>query len=127
MYPQDVARIAPAAPPLEAGRVVAPLVRLWGVWALAPCRIVYVVDERDESGGRRYGFAYGTLRGHPESGEERFLVEHRADDTVWYDLLAFSRPNHLLSALALPGVRRLQRRFGRRSQEEMLRAVKSEA
>lgn len=30
----------------------------------APCRVVYVVDER-----RCQGFAYGTLPGHPESGE----------------------------------------------------------
>src|ERR1700722_11832293 len=37
----------------------------------APCRVVYVIDEPDIR-----GFAYGTLEGHPESGEERFVV-HR--------------------------------------------------
>ena len=37
----------------------------------APCRVVYVVDEPD-----RRGFAYGTLTGHPESGEELFTVRH---------------------------------------------------
>jgi uncharacterized protein (UPF0548 family) len=30
-----------------------------------PCRVVYVLDEPE-----RRGFAYGTLPGHPESGEE---------------------------------------------------------
>src|SRR6516164_10918085 len=35
----------------------------------APCRVVYVVDEPDIR-----GFAYGTLPGHPESGEARFVV-----------------------------------------------------
>src|SRR5215469_14773479 len=33
----------------------------------APCRVVYVIDQP----GRR-GFAYGTLAGHQESGEEAF-------------------------------------------------------
>lgn len=41
---------------------------------LVPNRIVAVVDEPD-----RYAFAYGTLPGHPERGEELFLV-HRHDD-----------------------------------------------
>ena len=37
----------------------------------APCRVVYVVDEPD-----RRGFAYGTLPGHAESGEELFVVRY---------------------------------------------------
>lgn len=54
----------------------------------APCRVVYVVDEPDMR-----GFAYGTLPGHPESGEERFIV--RRDPTtsaVYAEVSAFSRP-----------------------------------
>src|SRR5262245_54766773 len=35
----------------------------------APCRVVYVLDEQN-----RQGFAYGTLAGHPEAGEELFAV-----------------------------------------------------
>src|SRR5262245_40597893 len=35
----------------------------------APCRIVWAVDEPE-----RAGFGYGTLTGHPEIGEEAFLV-----------------------------------------------------
>lgn len=53
----------------------------------APCRVVYVVDEP-----RRRGFAYGTLTGHPERGEELFLVERLADDSVSFTVTAFSRP-----------------------------------
>ena len=34
-----------------------------------PCRIVSVID-----GQTRWGFAYGTLPGHPEQGEEAFIV-----------------------------------------------------
>jgi uncharacterized protein (UPF0548 family) len=53
----------------------------------APVRVVYVVDEP-----RRHGFAYGTLPGHPVSGEEAFLLELRADDSVVLSVTAFSRP-----------------------------------
>ncbi len=125
MYPRDVVQLAPHAPPIEVGQVVAPQVRLAGVWAITACRIVYVVDEHDAAAGvTRFGFAYGTLAGHPEAGEERFLVEHRqADDTVWYDLLAFSRPAHVLSLLVYPWVRVMQKRFGRRSAAAMAEEV----
>ena len=51
-----------------------------------PCRVVRVVDEPD-----RAGFAYGTLPGHPESGEEAFVVS-RAPDGVRFTITAFSRP-----------------------------------
>ena len=44
---------------------------------IVPNRIVAVVDEP-----RRFAFAYGTLPGHPERGEESFSVEHLADDSV---------------------------------------------
>lgn len=53
----------------------------------APVRVVYVVDEP-----RRRGFAYGTLPGHPVSGEEAFVVELRPDDAVVLSVTAFSRP-----------------------------------
>jgi uncharacterized protein (UPF0548 family) len=54
----------------------------------APCRVVYVVDEPHVR-----GFAYGTLPGHPESGEERFVVRHDpATSAVFAEVTAFSRP-----------------------------------
>jgi len=80
----------------------------------------------DESGlVRRYGFAHGTLPAHAESGEERFLVEwDRADDAVWYDVLAFSRPNLVLARLGYPLTRRTQKRFARESAAAMSKAVR---
>jgi uncharacterized protein (UPF0548 family) len=63
----------------------------------APCRVVYVVD-----GPSRRGFAYGTLAGHPESGEEAFMVEHHDDDTVSFAVTAFSRPSTWLAKIAGP-------------------------
>ena len=54
----------------------------------APCRVVYVVDDPDLR-----GFGYGTLPGHPESGEERFVVRHDSvTDGVIAEVSAFSRP-----------------------------------
>jgi uncharacterized protein (UPF0548 family) len=54
----------------------------------APCRVVYVVDEPD-----LVGFAYVTLPGHPESGEERFAVRHDpVTAAVFAEVSSFSRP-----------------------------------
>ena len=97
--------------------------RAVGMWWLNACRVVYVVDERDGP-VTRFGFAYGTLPDHAESGEERFLIEwDRAGGGVWYDILAFSRPSQFLARLGHPWVRRLQKRFGRDSSQAMARAV----
>jgi uncharacterized protein (UPF0548 family) len=113
----------PPDTPIQTGEVVAVMGRALGVWWLNACRVVYVVDEAGPVS--RFGFAYGTLPGHVESGEERFLVEwDRNDDAVWYDILAFSRPHHVLTRLGYPVVRRLQKRFGRDSAAAMLRAVR---
>ncbi|NIH80445.1 DUF1990 family protein [Amycolatopsis viridis] len=63
----------------------------------APVRVVYVLDE-----DRRRGFGYGTLPGHPESGEEAFVVELGLAGTVTFRITAFSRPASLLTRLAGP-------------------------
>jgi uncharacterized protein (UPF0548 family) len=112
----------PADTPIQVGGVVAVLAHNLGLWWLNACRIVYVVDK--DGPVQRFGFAYGTLPEHVESGEERFLVEwDRATGSVWYDILAFSRPRHLLARLGYPWSRRLQRRFARDSAAAMVRAV----
>ena len=112
--------------PIRPGEVVAVMGRAIGLWWLNSCRIVYVVDESGPIS--KFGFAYGTLPGHVESGEERFLIEWDRDtDGVWYDILAFSRPNHVLTRLGYPLVRRTQKRFGRDSAAAMFRAVSGTA
>lgn len=76
----------------------------------APCRVVYVLDEAD-----RRGFAYGTLAGHPESGEELFSVRYDpATDEVHAEVVAFSRPATWWSRLGGPLTRLLQRVVTRR-------------
>lgn len=106
--------------PIVQGTTVGVLAQAYGVWFLNACRIVYVVDEP-----RRFGFAYGTLPGHAERGEERFMVEHRPDDSVWYEVLAVSRPQWWVWP-GYPLARRLQRAFGRETVRAMRVAVGSE-
>jgi uncharacterized protein (UPF0548 family) len=115
----------PPDTPIQTGHTVSVLARAFGLWSLNFCRIAYVID--DEGPVRRFGFAYGTLEDHVERGEERFLIEWRqSDDSVWYDILAFSRPKHILAWLGYPLVRRAQKRFARNSAAAMFRAVRTD-
>lgn len=120
MFSAPLAWAEPPGVPIAAGEVVAVVAHALGLWWLNASRIVYVIDEP-----RRFGFAYGTLPGHVERGEERFSVEWLDDDTVWYDLLAFSRPRYWGARLARPVARMLQRRFVRLSKAAMRDAVAS--
>ena len=109
--------------PIQPGEVVAVMGRAMGVWWLNACRIVYIVDEAGPIS--KFGFAYGTLPGHVGSGEERFMIEwNRGDNSVWFDIVAFSRPNHFLTRFGYPVVRRLQKQFGRDSAASMFKAVR---
>lgn len=87
-------RVEATTPVAEVGAEV--LVHLGPV--IAPCRVVYVVDEPD-----RRGFAYGTLPGHPEAGEELFLVRHDpATGVVIAEVTAFSQHATWWSRLGAP-------------------------
>lgn len=82
---------------------------------VAPCRVVYVVDEPN-----RRGFAYGSLPGHAVRGEEMFGVRYDpADDGVYSEVVAFSKPATWWSSLGAPVLSLVQRVVSRR----YLRAV----
>jgi uncharacterized protein (UPF0548 family) len=116
-------RIAPTERPIEAGAIVAIVTRHFGFWSLNACRVLYLID--DDGPVKKFGFAYGTLSSHVERGEERFTIEwHASDDSIWYDILAFSRPNQFLIKLGLPLARMLQKRFARDSLNAMAEAVR---
>jgi uncharacterized protein (UPF0548 family) len=104
----------PKGKPLEVGTIVAVQAHTFGFWSLSAARIVYTVDER-QGGSGRFGFAYGTLPDHVECGEERFMIEWREDNSVWYDIYAFSHPQHPLVRLGSPLARMLQKRFVKNS------------
>ena len=71
------------------------------------CRVTQVIAT-----GRSIGWAYGTLPGHPECGEELFLLTHRDDDQVEMSIRAFSQPGVWYVGLAGPLGRVIQRRIG---------------
>jgi uncharacterized protein (UPF0548 family) len=110
--------VVPRGVAVEVGATVAVKARAFGTWSLSAARVVYVIDEP-----RRFGFAYGTLPDHVECGEERFTIEWLADDSVWYDILAFSKPRHPLVRLSAPLARLLQKRFARESLLRVQRAL----
>jgi len=74
-----------------------------------PVVVVAVVDEPD-----RAGFAYGTLPGHPVSGEEAFVVHRDDDDTVNLTLRSLTRPGRGRWRMAFPGILVAQRVYRRR-------------
>jgi|ERR1700752_701559 len=106
--------IVPRGVPIEVGATVAVKARAFGTWSLNASRVVYTINE-----DRRFGFAYGTLPDHVERGEERFLIELLPDESVWYDIFAFSRPQHPLVRLSSPLARLLQKQFVRDSLNQM--------
>ena len=117
--------IVPLHTPVEVGRIVAVQARTFGFWSLSAARVVYVVDDWEPL--KRSGFAYGTLPNHVECGEERFTIEQREDGSVWYDIYAFSHPQHPFVKLGFPLARRLQKRFVRDSLAVMIQATNSAA
>jgi hypothetical protein len=62
-----------------------------------------VVDEPN-----RKGFAYGTLPGHPECGEESFIVSISPDGIVTFEIRAFSKPARWFARIGSPFVGMLQ-------------------
>jgi uncharacterized protein (UPF0548 family) len=86
-----------ASGPATAGADVLLHARLGLLRLAAPCRVVYVVDRPG-----RCGYAYGTLAGHQESGEEAFTISQDDDDAVSLTIIAFSRPATWLARVAGP-------------------------
>lgn len=75
----------------------------------APVRVVYVVDEPS-----RKGFAYGTLSGHPECGEESFVLDIDEGEMVTFTIRAFSRGATWWARAAGPAGRGAQAMITRR-------------
>lgn len=92
------------------GAVVVPAL---GRTVRAPFRVTRVLQGPD-----LVGFAYGTLPGHPEVGEEAFLVRRVGTETV-FELRALSHPAFPYS-LAAPVGLLLQQRFSDRYMRALL-------
>jgi uncharacterized protein (UPF0548 family) len=127
MFPRPWAQIFPGTFPTLNETVVLQFHLLHLYWRSA-ARVIYLVDEKDLPDGTRarYAFAYGTLPGHVERGEERFTVAWLEDNSVVYELQAFSQPRFWMARLAKPLARCWQRRFVLDSQAAMKAYVQHE-
>jgi uncharacterized protein (UPF0548 family) len=106
--PPDVGRIVAMSAPLPVGFID------------VVCRVVSVDDDSD-----LFGFSYGTLSVHPEQGEESFTVVRSSGDEVRFEVVAVSRPRHVLAKVGGPVARRLQRAATVRYLDAMLAEVNS--
>ncbi|OFW23970.1 MAG: hypothetical protein A3G21_03600 [Acidobacteria bacterium RIFCSPLOWO2_12_FULL_66_21] len=112
----------PSGASIEPGTTIAVLIRHLGFWSLNGGRVIYTVGERDR--GTHFGFAYGTLVNHSESGEELFEAFLDPEtDAVMYHIRAVSWPQATLARVGQPIVRLLQARFRRHSAAAMERAT----
>jgi len=111
----------PRRSPTTVGAVVAVLIKHFGFWSLNGCKVAY---HADGNGGSAFGYAYGTLPNHAESGEELFevLLDPATEDVI-YRIRATSKPQAMLTWIGQPIVRALQARFRRDSAAAMRRAV----
>ncbi|WCO68123.1 DUF1990 family protein [Iamia majanohamensis] len=101
-------RVVPADPP-EEGATVLVVVPFGPFEMVAPNRVVAVLDDDD-----RVGFAYGTLPGHPEQGEELFLAERAGPDRLRLTVRIHARGATPIVRLAGPVTRRFQALAARR-------------
>ena len=109
-------RVYPVAPIIALSTTVVVTIGAPFAAIAAPCRITRVVDDKS-----RYGFAYGTLPGHPEKGEEAFIVSLQSNNEVILQLTAFSAPGTQLTRVAGP----LGRGFQCLATEGYARAMRS--
>lgn len=109
-------------------------VRLWlnPLWPLPPrrlrgrdivvpigiCEIVTVIDEPD-----RAGFAYRTLPGHLETGEQTFVVSIGTDGRLGVSIDSDSEPGHPLLRLGAPASVAAQRMMAARYAAGLKRAL----
>lgn len=97
-------RVAAGTPRAAPGVEMASGVGVGPLRYYAPCRVLWAEEPALDDGGvpvpgQRAGFGYGTLRGHPEQGEEGFYAELDGDGRLIFRLAAYSRPaNRLIAA-----------------------------
>lgn len=102
-------------PPLDGGRSARRGERHWLVARVGPFRVrepvVVVATVATE---RRAALAYGTLDGHPVSGEEAFIVHRDDDGTVYLTLRSLTRAGRGRWRVLFPLILLAQRVYRRR-------------
>ena len=119
MFPGDWLSVDTHGETVACGVTAAVVARCLGIWTVNCCRVVDV-QESD----RRFAFTYATTDQHALEGAERFTVDWRGDDTVWFSINAIARPCDWIVRVGLPLVKRLQRRFAVESPQAVERSIK---
>ncbi len=103
-----------ASEPVEVGQTVGLRYHfLPGLSLFFASRVVAKFEREPTPQGFKSGFTYRTVQGHPEFGEESFLVyKDPASGRVRLHIYAWSRPGLLWTWLALPWSRHIQKRAG---------------
>lgn len=131
--------------PIKVGGKFGIVVHEMVAWLVNPLRIAYVSDEQEvtskslsanqavdmpslkSTSSKVYSFGGGTLQGHLLAGEERFSIEwDKEDDSVWYEILSFSKPAHFLTVAGFPVLRFQQKLFAKHSTDAMIREVNND-
>ncbi|MFI8521183.1 DUF1990 family protein [Streptomyces sp. NPDC085481] len=122
MHRATGARVDSAAVSAEPGVTLEVSMGLGPVRFTAPCQVIWTAYTATAT-----GFAYGTRSGHPECGEESFVVDLREDGSVWFTVTAFSRAAAWYTRLGGPVVRALQLGYARRLGMALTRLVDESA
>ena len=117
-FPDNWTKIFDLNSDIRQGNVVLVTFRIFGLWWVNSAQIVYTMNEQN-----RFGFAYGTLKGHLESGEEVFYIEKDETGKVFYHIKAFSSPAYWFVKLGYPVARFFQKRFVLQSMERVKKLV----
>jgi len=119
IFPTEMVSMVRLSDKIEVGTTVAVLFQGLGILTINPARIHSVTNEVNDE-FHRFGFTYVTLQGHAECGEELFCVQwNKATDKVTYELVAISKPNHILARLGYFYSRMMQARFRKLSGKSM--------
>jgi uncharacterized protein (UPF0548 family) len=111
IFPRRVVRGVLARTPVELGDTIGISYRVVaGVRLFFAARVIDRFDGARANGTWCTGFSYRTLAGHPELGEETFLVEkHLGSGNVRVALRSWSRAGLWLTWLGTPVMRLAQR------------------
>uniref|UniRef100_A0A6P6GFE3 UPF0548 protein At2g17695-like isoform X1 n=1 Tax=Ziziphus jujuba TaxID=326968 RepID=A0A6P6GFE3_ZIZJJ len=107
--------------PVQNGAKFCVCVKEFLPWVMMPLKVVYVDEKSTKQSKASFCFGSGTLQGHLLAGEERFSIELDENDQVWYEILSFSKPAHVLSFIGYPYVMLRQKYFSHQSTNAVLK------
>ncbi|KAL9327178.1 hypothetical protein ACSQ67_007823 [Phaseolus vulgaris] len=108
--------------PVQQGVKFCVCVKEFFPWLMMPLQVVYV-NETPKAKNRGAPLVLEVALFM--AGEERFSVEIDENNQVWYEVLSFSKPAHILSFLGYPYVMLRQKYFANESSKAMLKHINS--